>query len=246
VVFQREARIGLLAARGSDCSTLAGVNDLSNEITINALGEQMIRLVEVNLGRWKPTGILIIDNDFRIRARKGKISEESLVYYTRFPVSEMHTGDTLQNENTYMMKVTERIAILVEMENEHLARISAMNLKGRTNAFAPFDGFEKQLEKEVSRNEMFTEDESVKGELVNADPRYRALFEYSEVAKREKDSFVLDKNVLKVICDSRSISLSELRQRLSRFEEMLGERIDLAQIKSICDRYVREGLIKQL
>jgi hypothetical protein len=223
-----------------------GVNSLSNEKGLYAKEEQLTRLVEINLGKWKPNGILIVDDDFKILGRKGKISDEALAYYRKFPVKEMHMGDTVQNENTYMMKVTERIAILIEMENDHLARISAMNLKGRTNAFSTFDELERQLEKEESGNEISETNTASKRKLADAEPRYRALFQYNDIAKREKDSFVLDKNILRAICDARSISLSELRQRLARFEEMLGERIDLAQIKAICDRYVRDGLIKQL
>jgi len=82
--------------------------------------------------------------------------------------------------------------------------------------------------------------------LQTGENHYQALYAFDEIEKREKSSFILDKSVLRVICEAGTISLSHLRQRIASFEEVLGERIDLAQIRSICDRYVSEGLIKKL
>jgi hypothetical protein len=82
--------------------------------------------------------------------------------------------------------------------------------------------------------------------LQTGEPHYQALYAYEEVEQREKTAFILDKTVLRVICDAGSISLSHLRQQIASFENILGERIDLAQIQSICDRYIQEGLIRKL
>jgi hypothetical protein len=102
------------------------------------------------------------------------------------------------------------------------------------------------VEEKKSRRRFLKPDRVSKHGLETGEPRYQAIYNYEELEKREKDSFILDKTVLRVICEAGKISLSQLRQRIASFEEVLGERIDLAQIRSICDRYVREGLIIQL
>jgi hypothetical protein len=132
------------------------------------------------------------------------------------------------------------------MGDSHLARISAINLKGRINALSPFFELDKQLGEIKSGRESLKPGRISEQGLDDVEPRYQALFTYDELEKREKDSFILDKTVLRVICEAGEISLSQIRQRIASFEEVLGERIDLAQIRSICDRYAREGLIKQL
>ncbi|MFB0562216.1 MAG: hypothetical protein ACETWM_13515 [Candidatus Lokiarchaeia archaeon] len=191
-------------------------------------GEKLINLVEQNQGKWKTDAIFIVDINFKVWAKKGDLPDEILDFFSKFPFREMHIGDTVHNNNTYMMKVTEKTAVLIGMEDSHIARLSAINLKGRINALSPFYTLEKYVEAE--------------GE----EPYYSALYTYDELKKREKTSFILDKTILRVICDAGKISLSQLRQRISALEELLGERFDLAQIRSICDRYVREGLIKQI
>ncbi|MEM2142985.1 MAG: hypothetical protein QXS20_09275 [Candidatus Thorarchaeota archaeon] len=76
------------------------------------------------------------------------------------------------------------------------------------------------------------------------EPCYQPLYSYDEVREREKTSFLLDREVLRVICESGIICLSEIRRKVAHLERAMNERIDLAQLQAICDRYVREGLIK--
>jgi hypothetical protein len=75
---------------------------------------------------------------------------------------------------------------------------------------------------------------------------YQALYEYSDVEEREKTAFVLDKTILKTICNTGVICLGKLRQKVDFLEKAMGDKIDLAQIEAICDRYVQEGLIKRI
>ena len=75
---------------------------------------------------------------------------------------------------------------------------------------------------------------------------YQALYSFDDVKDREKTAFVLDKTVLRTICESGTICLSKLRQKVAFLEKALGSNIDLSQIEGICDRYVREGLIKRV
>ena len=74
---------------------------------------------------------------------------------------------------------------------------------------------------------------------------YQALYKYDEVKDREATSFVLDKTILKTICESGTICLSKIRQNVAFLEKALGDKIDLKQIESVCERYVQEGLIKR-
>jgi hypothetical protein len=100
--------------------------------------ERLINLVEVNLGNWKARAILIVDVNFKIWGKRGELDKEVLSFYSKFPFREMHVGDTVHNQNTFMMKVTERTAVLIEMRDSHIARLSAINLKGRMNALSEF------------------------------------------------------------------------------------------------------------
>ncbi|MFW9832453.1 MAG: hypothetical protein ACFFEK_00505 [Candidatus Thorarchaeota archaeon] len=77
------------------------------------------------------------------------------------------------------------------------------------------------------------------------EPCYQALYGYDEVKDREATSFVLDKTILKTICESGLICLSKIRQNVAFLEKALGDKIDLKQVESVCDRYVQEGLIKR-
>ena len=69
---------------------------------------------------------------------------------------------------------------------------------------------------------------------------------YDEVKEREKASFILDKTVLKIVCESGTICLSEVRQKVAFLEKALGEKIGLAKVQAVCDRYVQEGLIRSI
>jgi hypothetical protein len=78
------------------------------------------------------------------------------------------------------------------------------------------------------------------------EPCYQALYSFHDVKEREKSSFVLDKSILRIVCDSGVICLSKLRQQVAFLEKALGNRIDLPQVEAVCNRYVQEGLIKRI
>ncbi|MEM3586274.1 MAG: hypothetical protein QXO71_03035, partial [Candidatus Jordarchaeaceae archaeon] len=77
--------------------------------------------------------------------------EEVLNYYQKFPLREMHIGDTMHNESSYLMKVTEKTAVIIKMEDAHFARLSSINLKGRINALSPFYEIEKYVEEKKGK-----------------------------------------------------------------------------------------------
>ncbi len=78
------------------------------------------------------------------------------------------------------------------------------------------------------------------------EPCFQALYTFSEVEEREKTAFVLDKTILRTICESGVICLSKVRQKIAFLEKAMGERIDLPQVETICERYIQEGLIKRI
>lgn len=78
------------------------------------------------------------------------------------------------------------------------------------------------------------------------EPCYQSLYTFDEIKDREKTSFVLDKTILRTICESGVICLSKLRQKVAFLEKALGSNINLSQVEAVCDRYVQEGLIKRI
>nr|MDO8080985.1 hypothetical protein [Candidatus Freyarchaeota archaeon] len=116
--------------------------------------DELFNVVETNLGNWKANAIFIVDFNFNIWGKKGDISEEVLNFYHKFPLREMHVGDTMHNESTYMMKVTEKTAVIIRMDDAHIARLSAINLKGRINALSPFYTLEKYVKETKKLNEV--------------------------------------------------------------------------------------------
>jgi hypothetical protein len=77
------------------------------------------------------------------------------------------------------------------------------------------------------------------------EPCFEALYSFAEVEEREKTAFVLDKTILRTICDSGIICLSKIRQNVAFLEKAMGTKIDLSQVEKVCEKYVQEGLIKQ-
>nr|MDO8082097.1 hypothetical protein [Candidatus Freyarchaeota archaeon] len=114
---------------------------------------KMIELVELNLGNWKPLAVVIFDINQKIWNQKGKILPEVFNYYKKFPLAEMHVGDSIHNNNTFLMKVTEKTGVIVEMESLHVARLAAINLRGRINALSEFYKLEEfiQEDKETTK-----------------------------------------------------------------------------------------------
>ena len=103
----------------------------------------MIDQVELNLGTWKPEALAIVDVTYKVWGEKGKVPKMCFQYYKKFPLSEMHEGDTIHNSNSFLMKVTEKTGIIVVMKDINLARLSAINLRGRINALSDFYSLDK-------------------------------------------------------------------------------------------------------
>lgn len=108
----------------------------------------MVELVEINLGSWKPEALAIIDVNSRVWCEKGAIPSGVLDYYRRFPLSDMHLGDSLHNNNTFLMKITEKTGVIVVMKDSQVARLAAINLRGRINALSDFYNLEKLIEED--------------------------------------------------------------------------------------------------
>ena len=100
---------------------------------------------------------------------------------------------------------------------------------------------------EGTRAETFVADSEVSENMSErmGEPCYQALYKFEELKDREATSFILDKTILKTICDSGLICLSKIRQNVAFLEKALGDKIDLNQIESVCERYVQDGLIKR-
>jgi len=123
----------------------------------------MIELVEMNIGTWKPKGLAIVDINYKVWGEKGSSSKDLIDYYKKFPLSEMHVGDSIHNSNSFLMKVTEKTGIIVIMRDINLARLSAINLRGRINALSDFYSLEK-LVKEKDKDKRSRLGEAAKTE----------------------------------------------------------------------------------
>jgi hypothetical protein len=114
---------------------------VSGAISLNKL----TKLVELNMGRWKPEAVVIIDVNHKVWSEKGSFSRNLLNYYDKFPLSEMHVGDIINNSTSFLMKVTEKTGVIVVMQDPYLAKLSAINLNGRINALSDFYNIEKAI-----------------------------------------------------------------------------------------------------
>lgn len=111
----------------------------------------LLELVELNVGNWKPLAVAIIDINFKIWGEKGKIPREYLKYYENFPLKGMHVGDSINNNASFLMKVTEKTGVIVVMQDPHVSRLAAINLRGRLNALSPFYILEKQIKEKEKK-----------------------------------------------------------------------------------------------
>ena len=74
-------------------------------------------------------------------------------------------------------------------------------------------------------------------------PMYSGVVSAEEALEREKTAFVLDKQILRIVCDEGPISLEDIRRKTLPLEAAIGMKIDIPTIKSIIDRFITEGLI---
>lgn len=114
---------------------------MSSEIDI----DKLISLVETNVGRWRPLAVAIVDINNKIWGERGRIPAELLEYYKNFPLRDMHIGDTVHNNNSFLMKVTDKVGVIVIMQDSHISRLASINLRGRINVLSDFYVIEKYI-----------------------------------------------------------------------------------------------------
>jgi len=129
-------------------------------------GEELLKLVEINVGRRKPRAICIVDSDFNLRAAKGEIEDDVLRMFRKFPLSEMQIGDIVQNQNAFLMKVTDMMGVIVKMGEPHYTGLAAVNLKSRINALDGFYKLERKLELERIRKALLEAKEMAPDDII--------------------------------------------------------------------------------
>ena len=107
--------------------------------------DRMIELVELNIGRLKPEAVGVVDVKYQVLGEKGSFPMGTLDYYKKFPLSDMHRGDSIHNKNTFIMKVTDKTGIIVVMSDLHTARLAAINLRERINDLPDFYDLEPMV-----------------------------------------------------------------------------------------------------
>ncbi|WXG41576.1 MAG: hypothetical protein WED07_12570 [Candidatus Freyarchaeum deiterrae] len=112
---------------------------MSEETVVNRL----IDLVELNVGKWKPIALAIVDLNYNVWGKKGNVSKEFFKYYKRFPLSEMNVGESINNSGSFLMKVTEKTGALVILGDPRISRLAEVNLRGRLPALSEFYTLEK-------------------------------------------------------------------------------------------------------
>ncbi|WXG41575.1 MAG: hypothetical protein WED07_12565 [Candidatus Freyarchaeum deiterrae] len=123
--------------------------------------ERLIELVELNTGSRKPLAVAIVDIEHRVWGEKGNVSKEFLDYYEKFPLSGMHIGDSINNSISFLLKVTDKTGVIVIMEDSHISRLAAINLRGRLPALSEFYTLEK-LVKEKDKDKKSKLDDAFK------------------------------------------------------------------------------------
>ena len=82
--------------------------------------------------------------------------------------------------------------------------------------------------------------------MYGGDTVYQASFPYEELKEKVKNDFILDKKVIKIICEKGEISMNDLITETKPFEDLLGESIAIDQLYKICERYNCLKLVKKL
>ncbi|MBS7269977.1 MAG: hypothetical protein KIH10_14225 [Candidatus Freyarchaeota archaeon] len=105
--------------------------------------DEMIKLIEINVGNWKPVAVAIIDKNFRIWGMRGNVPQKVLDLFANQSLEEIRPGDSIHYDNTFLMKVTEKTAAIVSMGDVRLSILASANLRGRINALSDFYRLEK-------------------------------------------------------------------------------------------------------
>ncbi|MEM1722870.1 MAG: hypothetical protein QXK43_03830 [Candidatus Jordarchaeales archaeon] len=62
----------------------------------------------------------------------------------------MHIGDTIHNNNSFLMKVTDKVGVIVIMQDPHISRLASINLRSRINVPSDFYVIEKYIKDKKS------------------------------------------------------------------------------------------------
>jgi hypothetical protein len=122
---------------------------------------RLIDLVELNVGNWKPLAVAIVDVNYKVWGEKGNVPAEYLKYYETFPLKGLHVGDSINNSASFLMKVTDKTGVIIVMQDPHISRLAAINLRGRLNALSDFYTLEKQIKEKDKKTKL---DEALKKE----------------------------------------------------------------------------------
>ena len=74
-------------------------------------------------------------------------------------------------------------------------------------------------------------------------PTYSGLISAEEALEREKSAFILDKAILRAICEEGPLTLEDIRVKTLPLETALGVKIDLPTLQEIINKYIKQGLI---
>ena len=96
--------------------------------------------------------------------RKGKHPQRVDQILRSFPPSKNALRGSINNSISFLMKVTEKTGVIIVMEDPHISRLAAINLRGRLNALSPFYTLEKLVkdkDKKTKLGEALKKEEKV-------------------------------------------------------------------------------------
>ena len=75
---------------------------------------------------------------------------------------------------------------------------------------------------------------------------YVGVLTSDEALELEKDAFILDKTILRVVCEQGPVSLGDIRRLTISLESALGIRIDLPLIDNTLKKLIKKGLVTEI
>ncbi|MFX1535051.1 MAG: hypothetical protein ACFFDI_12570 [Promethearchaeota archaeon] len=75
---------------------------------------------------------------------------------------------------------------------------------------------------------------------------YVGVLTPDESLELERDAFILDKTILRVVCEQGPVSLGDIRRLTISLESALGIRIDLPLIDNILKKLSKKGLVTEI
>ncbi|MFX1254125.1 MAG: hypothetical protein ACFFCZ_21105 [Promethearchaeota archaeon] len=75
---------------------------------------------------------------------------------------------------------------------------------------------------------------------------YVGILSSDEALELEKDAFILDKTILRIVCEQGPVSLGDIKRLTISLESALGIKIDLPLIENILKKLIQKGLVTGL